>query len=411
MTLVLNTAALPFASESFAAASRFLSAESQAAVVSLPVSGSSFDHSLAVSAQAKFRRLTSFYQVPIVEALQKDLIAGLGRLQDVIARKDAHFEKGRSGAKARLSAVREVYPAGPRWLQDLLVHLYLEKKTHPDDMGFVLRAARLMQGVANEDIGVNGFNEHRIKYVEKGSLLKRGSFREAARLYGVPYRALAYSYLCKHGPEGDWRRLPFYDGPVFFEGVERIKAKAYFRRPGTLGERVFFARLARDLSQRELVEQVRKKIATLVPSGKLRSMPPKTDFNKQDLEHLEANWSYLPLAKCLALADVLDIYWDEFLKTLIKTYAPQLLAKSGRLRGEPVYINHGESGDERKILAYAQNPGSPGERIFWARKRKLWTIDDLAAVSGVRSDQIYPFELNRKGLNEESLGRLELALL
>lgn len=119
----------------------------------------------------------------------------MGRLHGVIARKGAHFEKGRGGSKARLSAVREVYPEGPRWLQDLLVHLYLEKRTPPDDLGFVLRSARLMQGVANEDVGVNGFNEHRIKYVEKGSLLKRGSFREAARISGIREAWASASFL------------------------------------------------------------------------------------------------------------------------------------------------------------------------------------------------------------------------
>lgn len=49
--------------------SRFLSAEVQASVVSLPVSAASFDHPLAVAAQCKFRRLTSFYQIPILPAL------------------------------------------------------------------------------------------------------------------------------------------------------------------------------------------------------------------------------------------------------------------------------------------------------------------------------------------------------
>lgn len=137
------------------------------------------------------------------------------------------------------------------------------------------------------------------------------------------------------------------------------------------------------MTQRELVDAVQRQIATLVPSGRLRGLPPKTGFNKQDLEHLEANRSYLPLAKCLALALVLEIDWDEFLRTLIATYAPQLLAKS---------------------------PGTPGERIYWARKRKLWTIEDLEEISGLRTDQIYPFELNRKNLSVENLRCLEKVL-
>jgi len=399
------TATLPSAE-----ASRFLSYTAQTGVLSLPVTREGLCHAWTDGAQSKFQRLTGYYRIPIAYPLQQDLLVGLGRLQTVITEKGAHFEKGRDGAKARLSAAREVYPSGPRWLQDLLIHLYLERKTHPDQFGFVLRTARLMQGVSNIDVGVGGFNEHRIKYLEKGSLLKRGSFREAVRIYGVPYRALAYSYLKQHGPHIPWNDLPFYPGPIFLDAAERPKIEGYVDHPGSLGERIFFARALKDRTQQELVEEVQKEISDLVPSGRLRRIPPKTGFNKQDLEHVEANRSYLPLAKCLALSAVLQIPWNDFLRTLLKTYAPNLLSKSERLRREPVFVNYGESGDERKILAYAAEPGSPGERIFWARKSRLWTIEDLAEIAGVRGDQIYPFELNRKSPSDEVRCRLEAAL-
>lgn len=86
------------------------------------------------------------------------------------------------------------------------------------------------------------------------------------------------------------------------------------------------------------------------------------------------------------------------------------MKKSDRLNREPIFVNHGESGDERKILAYAANPGSPGEEVFWARKRRLWTQEDLAAEAGVRADQIYPYEANRKSLNSQAIRRLKAAL-
>lgn len=38
------------------------------------------------------------------------------------------------------------------------------------------------------------------------------------------------------------------------------------------------------------------------------------------------------------------------------------------------------------------------------------TIEDLAEISGLRADQIYPFELNRKTLSVENRERLEGAL-
>jgi len=365
---------------------------------------------LETTATVQFRRLTSFYRIPMASPFQRELIRGLQRLRTTIARKNAHFEKGRSGSRARLAAAQYVFPGVPRWLQDLLIHLYLERKTSPDDFGFVLRTARLMQGVSNVDIGRNGFNEHLMKYVEKGSLLKRGSFREACVLYGVPYRPLAFSYLRKHFGSLPWKRSSFFTQPLFIDAAERPKLQAYARRPGTLGEMLFFARARKDLTQEELVRAVQAEIGRLVTSGRLRRIPPKTSFNKQDLEHVEANRHYLPLAKCLALAMVLDIPWDDFLRALLWSYAPALLKKYPRLAAEPVFVNHGESGDERKIAAYGKRPGSTGEKIFWERKRRLWTLEDLAEESGLRSDLIYRYELNRRKPGPDQVLRLESAL-
>lgn len=322
------------------------------------------------TAVVQILRLRAFYGLRLSSADEGRVLDALDQMATLGREEGLRLED----KTVRFHTSRRILSGCPPWLADLLIHLYAWRGRLADHMAFVLKAARLLQGVSNQEAEGKWFGSYFVDRVENGHRVRRKNFQILSTLYGIPAGRLAYAYWKTNGPREGSERLDFFPKGrgVFFDENERGKIGSYFQRTGTVGERAFFARTERDLSLGELAEA----------SG----------IDRKTLERLEANLSYPEPDHVRLLCQIFLIPLDEFLWLLLKTFHPRL--HHPRLSSESLYLYPSETGEVRKLQAYERKPGTFGEEVFFLRKRRFWTLSDLSQRSGISIDRLGFFEGN-----------------
>lgn len=330
----------------------------------------------------KIRRLRTAYGLLIPPQLESVLLEAL----DQLARRDQEHPINFGNSRSPLAAARRILPAAPRWLHELLIHFYgtsKESEESPDRFGFILRAARLLRGISQDKAEEHGFTHADLFKAEGGDKVRRPTFRRLAILYGVSYERLALAHWQTYYPDLDFQKLTLLRRPVFIDPQDEAKVRNYLRKSPTLGERLCLARMEKDLSFEEA-----------------DSLMTAHGVNTQYYREAENNKAYPNLMTLRGLEKVLGIPMSELLSLILVTYYPRL--RHARLQTEPVWIDPACDGyDVEKIEAYAKNPGTFGEEIFFLRKKRFLSLNDLAAETGISRKRLTAFEHNQKAPTDE----------
>lgn len=336
----------------------------------------------------KITRLRELFGLTFPTALEEIVLSTLESVHRLEERGSIRIFRGLHPV-----TLRRLLPEAGDSLRDLVSHFRSSRDLPPDHMGFVLRSARLLQGISNAQAVKKGFSEYFLLDLEHGRRsVHRRSFRLAVLLYGIRQERLAHSYVKTVTPELQWNKIsrqPFYRGLPYFEPGEIEKVRRFLENPTTLGARIWYERSIRDWSPDEACLAV--------------------GMRDKSFDQLERDESY-PEAKKLQIISILfGILLDELLRLLLKTYFPAL--SHPRLEKEPIYIRIEEAKKEtERINRYAGTPGTFGEGLHFTRKRKFLSLRNLSRGSRIPPSRLRLMESNRARPTDEELRSLSVAL-
>lgn len=280
-----------------------------------------------------------------------------------------------NNARSRILAAQFALPGQARWLQALVAHLYQDRFKPLDHFHSNLKALRLLMGISSQEAAS----------IEMGGSLKRAYFGGTVAAYRMLYEKAVSSYTNTVFPKLPLSKLRYYRKPVIFDVAEAAKIKKFCRNSPTLGEMLFFYRVERDWTQRQMADLL--------------------DMDQRDYEKLENNDVCPALETAKNISEKLEVDQNEVLSLLLATFHKKL--GHPRLQTEPIYVNYNDTGDVHKLEKYEKAPGSVAEEIFFQRKKAGMSFEVLAVRMNRSRPTLRKLESGQRLPTEEEMQKLE----